>query len=113
MKTVYTDSPSEAASFIREGGVVAFATETVFGLGADATDESAVEKIYRAKGRPSDNPLIVHVHSLEQVQEVGVEAWKSGLFEGWRRLTARRRIGKEMELEPHSGCRGDKTGHMK
>lgn len=51
----------EAAEIIRRGGLVAFPTETVYGLGADATDAEAAKKIYAAKGRPSDNPLIIHV----------------------------------------------------
>lgn len=51
----------EAADIIRQGGLVAFPTETVYGLGADATDATAAKKIYAAKGRPSDNPLIIHV----------------------------------------------------
>jgi len=50
-----------AAKIIRSGGLVAFPTETVYGLGADATDSKAAEKIYKAKGRPSDNPLIIHI----------------------------------------------------
>jgi L-threonylcarbamoyladenylate synthase len=50
-----------AAAILRSGGVVAFATETVYGLGADATSREAVRKIFTAKGRPSTNPLIVHV----------------------------------------------------
>jgi len=49
-----------AAQLIRQGECVAFPTETVYGLGANALDERAVAKIYQAKGRPSDNPLIVH-----------------------------------------------------
>ncbi len=52
---------SEAATILREGGLVAFPTETVYGLGADALDETAAKKIYEAKGRPSDNPLIAHI----------------------------------------------------
>ncbi|WP_435006968.1 L-threonylcarbamoyladenylate synthase [Tundrisphaera lichenicola] len=52
---------SEAARIIREGGLVAFATETVYGLGADATRPEAVARIFEAKGRPPTNPLIVHV----------------------------------------------------
>ncbi|CAN5188897.1 L-threonylcarbamoyladenylate synthase [soil metagenome] len=51
----------EPAATLRRGGLVAFPTETVYGLGADAMDAGAVERIFRAKGRPSDNPLIVHV----------------------------------------------------
>ena len=55
----------EAAEVIRSGGVVAFPTETVYGLGANALDENGVQKIFIAKGRPQDNPLIVHVASKE------------------------------------------------
>ena len=54
------------AEIIRGGGVVAFPTETVYGLGANAFDSSAVDKIYEAKGRPSDNPLIVHIADVAQ-----------------------------------------------
>lgn len=54
----------QAASLIREGRLVAFPTETVYGLGADADNEEAVKSIFKAKGRPSDNPLIVHVSDL-------------------------------------------------
>ena len=57
----------DAASIIRRGGLVVFPTETVYGLGADATNPDATSKIYVAKGRPSDNPLIVHIASPEQV----------------------------------------------
>ncbi len=51
----------EAANIIKRGGIVAFPTETVYGLGADATNPKAAKKIYDAKGRPSDNPLIIHI----------------------------------------------------
>ena len=50
-----------AAAVLASGGLVAFPTETVYGLGADATDAEAAKRIYAAKGRPSDNPLIVHI----------------------------------------------------
>src|SRR5438067_2433263 len=50
-----------AVALLRSGGLVAFPTETVYGLGADATNAAAVQKIYAAKGRPSTNPLICHV----------------------------------------------------
>ena len=53
-----------AAGILKEGGLVAFPTETVYGLGANALDSGAVLKIFDAKGRPADNPLIVHVLSL-------------------------------------------------
>ncbi len=64
------DTVLAAARIIRRGGLVAFPTETVYGLGADAANEKAVRNIFVAKGRPPDNPLIVHVASLEQVKEV-------------------------------------------
>jgi L-threonylcarbamoyladenylate synthase len=54
-----------AAQKLKDGHLVAFPTETVYGLGADATNETAVAQIYAAKGRPPDHPLIVHVHSME------------------------------------------------
>ncbi len=56
------DSLAWAKKILEEGGTVAFPTETVYGLGADARSDSAVATIYAVKGRPSDNPLIVHVH---------------------------------------------------
>lgn len=58
----------EAAEIIKRGGLVAFPTETVYGLGGNALDSEAAKKIYAAKGRPSDNPLIVHVSSIEEVE---------------------------------------------
>lgn len=57
---------NKAGRIIRSGGLVAFPTETVYGLGADALNPEAVKKIYEAKGRPSDNPLILHVYSPSQ-----------------------------------------------
>ncbi|MBC1779862.1 L-threonylcarbamoyladenylate synthase [Listeria booriae] len=57
----------EAAKMLQAGETVAFPTETVYGIGADATNEAAVAKIYEAKGRPSDNPLIVHIADQAQV----------------------------------------------
>jgi L-threonylcarbamoyladenylate synthase len=57
-----------AAKIIREGGLVAFPTETVYGLGANALDEKAVADIYRAKGRPSDNPMIVHIADARELE---------------------------------------------
>lgn len=59
-----------AASIIRNGGLVAFPTETVYGLGADAMNENAVRKIFEAKGRPADNPCIVHVESRDMLDRV-------------------------------------------
>jgi len=62
----------EAARILRAGGLVAFPTETVYGLGADATSEATVRRIYAAKGRPSFNPLIAHVSGLAEAREQGV-----------------------------------------
>lgn len=63
----------EAASIIMKGGVVAFPTETVYGLGADAFNEKAVKKVYEIKGRPNDNPMIVHLESVNQLMMVADE----------------------------------------
>ncbi|OLA92948.1 MAG: hypothetical protein BHW44_00595 [Roseburia sp. 40_7] len=60
----------EAAQLIRSGELVAFPTETVYGLGADALNPQASKKIYAAKGRPSDNPLIVHIAKFEDLEEI-------------------------------------------
>jgi L-threonylcarbamoyladenylate synthase len=62
----------EAARVLSEGGLAAFPTETVYGLGADATNAAAVARIYQAKGRPSFNPLISHVSNLDQARRIGV-----------------------------------------
>ncbi|HEX8565319.1 MAG TPA: L-threonylcarbamoyladenylate synthase [Pyrinomonadaceae bacterium] len=70
MKTVLTTDAKEAARFIKRGGLVAFPTETVYGLGANVFDENAIEKIFIAKGRPSDNPLIAHVAAREQINRL-------------------------------------------
>lgn len=59
-----------AARIIQNGGLVAFPTETVYGLGAAATDAQAVKRIFKAKGRPSDNPLIVHIADIEELNAV-------------------------------------------
>ena len=59
------------AKLLREGKTVIFPTETVYGLGANGLDENAVKKIYEAKGRPSDNPLILHIYNKEEVYDLG------------------------------------------
>lgn len=73
METILTTSPIEAAEFIKKGGIVAFPTETVYGLGANVFDEKAVAKIFEAKMRPNDNPLIAHVGNLEQIKLLAAE----------------------------------------
>lgn len=74
MKTIIFKDTIEdikrAGEIIAGGGIVAFPTETVYGLGANALDEEAVKKIYKAKGRPSDNPMIVHISQIGDVQGV-------------------------------------------
>jgi len=66
-ETLLTTDVHEAAALIRRGELVAFPTETVYGLGADAFNPEAVRKIFEAKGRPLDNPLIVHIAHLDQL----------------------------------------------
>lgn len=66
------DAIAEAGKILKAGGLVAFPTETVYGLGANALDERAAAKIYEAKGRPSDNPLIVHIAKMEDLYKIVV-----------------------------------------
>ena len=74
MKTIIFKDTIEdikrAGEIIAGGGIVAFPTETVYGLGANALDEEAVKKIYKAKGRPSDNPMIVHISQVSDVHDI-------------------------------------------
>ncbi|MBE7219787.1 MAG: Sua5/YciO/YrdC/YwlC family protein, partial [Caulobacteraceae bacterium] len=67
-----SDEIEHAARLLRAGGLVAFPTETVYGLGADATSPEAVARIFAAKGRPRFNPLIAHVASLAAARAEGV-----------------------------------------
>ncbi len=69
---------AEAAAILREGGLVAFPTETVYGLGANALDETAARRIYEAKGRPSDNPLIAHIADFEALAPLTAEIPEAG-----------------------------------
>ena len=68
----------EAAEVLRNGGLVAFPTETVYGLGGNALDEKAAGKIYAAKGRPSDNPLIAHISCMEELEPLVSEVSTAG-----------------------------------
>lgn len=68
----------EAAAILRNGGLVAFPTETVYGLGGNALDERAAMKIYEAKGRPSDNPLIAHISSESELESLVREIPEAG-----------------------------------
>ncbi len=61
---------SKAGDILRQGGLVVFPTETVYGLGANALDKNAVKKIFKAKGRPQDNPLIVHISKMKDIEKL-------------------------------------------
>ena len=76
----------EGADIIRGGGLVAFPTETVYGLGADATSALAVDGIFTAKGRPADNPVIVHLAELDDLEGIGRLEKASGDGRAIRRL---------------------------
>lgn len=67
----------EAGEILRQGGLVAFPTETVYGLGGNGLDPQASAKIYRAKGRPSDNPLIIHIADMEDLEKIVKEVPES------------------------------------
>jgi L-threonylcarbamoyladenylate synthase len=67
------DQIKMAASALSNGQLVAFPTETVYGLGADATNEQAVKRIFKVKGRPTDHPLIVHISSIEQLTKWAID----------------------------------------
>ena len=72
MNTVIVDKSgiAQAARCVADGGLVVFPTETVYGLGGNAFDEDAIDNIYKAKGRPSDNPLIVHIADMAALDEL-------------------------------------------
>jgi L-threonylcarbamoyladenylate synthase len=104
LETKVTDDVTLAAEVIRGGGIVAFPTETVYGLGADALDERAVRKIFEAKGRPADNPLIVHVCDTESISVL-----VSGMSESARRLMSAFFPGPLTLVLPRSGRVPDVT----
>ncbi|MCR4416140.1 MAG: L-threonylcarbamoyladenylate synthase [Ignavibacteria bacterium] len=70
MKTLVTSSVKIASEFIKKGEVVAFPTETVYGLGANVYDDDAIKKIFVVKRRPTDNPLIVHISNINQIESL-------------------------------------------
>jgi L-threonylcarbamoyladenylate synthase len=70
---------TEAGEIIRSGGLVAFPTETVYGLGGDALNKESSRKIYQAKGRPSDNPLIIHIADMEHLEKIVSEIPESAV----------------------------------
>ncbi|MCR4933958.1 MAG: threonylcarbamoyl-AMP synthase, partial [Lachnospiraceae bacterium] len=69
-ENIDTNIIKEAGEVLKKGGLVAFPTETVYGLGGDALNPDSSKKIYAAKGRPSDNPLIVHISNLEALGKI-------------------------------------------
>ena len=69
----YLSSVERAAEILKEGGVVGIPTETVYGLAANACDENAISKVFTAKGRPQDNPLIVHICDAQMLKEVACD----------------------------------------
>ena len=75
----YESSIERAAEIIRNGGIVAMPTETVYGLAAAADNDEAIEKVFIAKGRPQDNPLIVHISDMEMLKRVASSLPKAAL----------------------------------
>ena len=77
MKTVFLSDDEndikKAGEIIFKGGLVAFPTETVYGLGADGLNKNAVSKIFAAKGRPGDNPLILHISEIDEIESIALE----------------------------------------
>ena len=98
---------AEAGRIIREGGLVAFPTETVYGLGGDAMNPESSRKIYAAKGRPSDNPLIVHISDLSEIDRVARKVPETALRLARRfwpgPLTMILEKGEEVPLETTGG----------
>ncbi len=72
-KIVKSDNLKDAARCLKEGGLVVIPTETVYGLGADSSNADAIDKIYKAKGRPSDNPLIIHITDKSDVDNIACD----------------------------------------
>lgn len=94
------DAIKKAGDILKAGGLVAFPTETVYGLGGNALDPQASMKIYAAKGRPSDNPLIVHIAELEQLEKITTE-----IPEGAKILAEKYWPGAAYHDSPESGYR--------
>ncbi|HSF47614.1 MAG TPA: L-threonylcarbamoyladenylate synthase, partial [Burkholderiales bacterium] len=84
MASAVDDDLDHAVSLLRAGRLVAFPTETVYGLGADASNDEAVKKIFAVKGRPADHPVIVHLPDAAQL-----ERWASAVPERAQRLASR------------------------
>ena len=101
---------AEAAKIIAEGGLVAFPTETVYGLGADALNARAVGSVYDAKGRPSDNPMIVHVCHADDLERIyDFDKLPERNQEQIRILTQRFWPGPLTIIGPRAACVPDRT----
>ena len=85
---------NKAAEIIKDGGLVAFPTETVYGLGGDAKNPRSSKRIYKAKGRPSDNPLIVHIANMTQLEEIVEEVEVDEDYDGDEWLDASNAVSK-------------------
>ena len=100
MQKIYKIDKNEIkiqSKLLSEGKTVIFPTETVYGLGANALDEDAVKKIYEAKGRPSDNPLIVHIYDKEEVYNLA------------ENINEKARVLRDVNV---SGCSSPSTSHL-
>ena len=75
----YANSIKKAAEILKNGGVVAIPTETVYGLAASAYDNEAIKKVFIAKGRPQDNPLIVHIADMDMLFEIAYDISENAL----------------------------------
>lgn len=101
---------AQAAEIIAGGGLVAFPTETVYGLGADALNARAVSSVYEAKGRPSDNPMIVHICRADDLQQLyDFDKLPAGNQEHIRTLTAKFWPGPLTIVGPRAQCVPDRT----
>ena len=96
---------AKAGELIRAGEVVGFPTETVYGLGADATNYEAIAKVFAAKGRPGDNPLIVHISDLSQIGGI----IKGEMNENAKKLAAAYWPGPMTMIFPKADCISEKT----
>jgi len=95
----------KAGELIRAGEVVGFPTETVYGLGADATNSQAIAKVFAAKGRPGDNPLIVHISDLSQINGI----IKGEMNENAKKLAAAYWPGPMTMIFPKADCISNRT----
>ena len=101
---------SRAAALLDDGELVAFPTETVYGLGADATNETAVRALFKAKGRPNDNPLIAHLADVsdarrEAVFDARAERLAARFWPGPLTLVLRRRVESSISILVSAGLK--------